>query len=102
MTTNAHGEGEIVNRSTQRNPDRDHAISVPRHDDRITLDEIQDVMADTGYSADQRKGWLKQVLTDLAMRESEEPSPDRAQMIETVKQIIDDNVEGTPVIKDVL
>ena len=31
----------------------------------ITEEEIQEVLADGGYTADQRKGRLKQVLTEL-------------------------------------
>ena len=70
--------------------------------DRISLDEIREVMADTGYSADQRKGWLKNVLTDLAQQQTGSPSSARSELIETVKQIIDDNQSGKPIARDVL
>jgi len=48
-------------RITPTNPSK---AEIPRSGD-ISLDEIQDVLQDDGYSANQRKAWLKEVLTDL-------------------------------------
>ena len=47
------------------------ALDEFRSGQNVTIEEIQDVMADGGYSASQRKGWLKTVLTDLQQREAE-------------------------------
>ncbi len=66
----------------------------------VTRQEIQDVMADEGYSGDRRKGWLKQVLTALTQEHRRSPSPERKQLIETVKDIMDRHQEGDPIAKD--
>lgn len=54
----------------------------------ITMQEIQDVLADPGYSADQRKEWLKEVLTDLEKQHSRMPSGDRAKLIASIRDIV--------------
>ena len=71
--------------------------------DRITLQEIQDVLADQGYSADKRKAWLKEVLTDLEQEHSKTPSADRKQLIDSIKAIVGKlQKTGRPISNDVL
>jgi hypothetical protein len=71
---------------------------------RISPQEIQDVLADDGYAAGDRKEWLKSVLTDLT---GEAPGPDgagpeRERLIEAIKTVIDENQEERPISGDLL
>lgn len=68
----------------------------------VTREEIMDVLAREGYSADQRKGWLKEVLTELIGEEEKNPDPDQNRMITEVKQILDDQQSGDPMSDDTL
>ncbi len=68
----------------------------------MTLEEIREVLADEGYSADRRKTWLKEVLTDVTAEHSTTPSPDRAKLIDEIKEIIEQQQDGEPLSKDVL
>lgn len=68
----------------------------------ITREEINDVLADEGYSADERKTWLKDVLTDLTAHRPETPDPDRDELIEEVRRIIDAHQNGDTLADDVL
>lgn len=61
-----------------------------------------DVLADGGYSADQRKGWLKEVLTELIGEEEKNPDPNHRRMIREVKEILDDQQSGDPMSDDTL
>ncbi len=60
----------------------------------VTIHEIQDVMADEGYSASQRKGWLKTVLTELEQGEADTLSQERRDLINSIKDIVDDHQDG--------
>ena len=71
-------------------------------EDRISHQEIQDVLVDGGYSADWRKGTLKEVLTALVQEQAESPTSERAAMIVEVTEIIEQNQEGEPIAKVVL
>lgn len=64
--------------------------------------EIQDLLADEGYSADDRKGWLKEVLTDLETEHAARPSDDKRQLLDDIKSIADTYQSGKPVTDDVL
>lgn len=66
----------------------------------LSREEIEDIIVDPGYSADQRKGWLKQVLADLTRQQSGSPSSEQEQLIEMVKQAIDDQQDGKPIATD--
>ena len=65
-----------------------------------TIHEIQEVMADEGYSASQRKGWLKTVLTELEQTTTTSRSAEMHELIEQVKDIMDHHQDGEPVVKD--
>jgi len=54
-------------------------------------EEIRDLLADEGYSADRRKGWLKEVLTALTAEEKRGSSPRRRALIAEISQIIGDS-----------
>lgn len=71
---------------------------------RISPQEIQDVLADDGYAAGERKEWLKSVLTALTSEPSaaDESGPERERLIEAVKTVIDENQDGRPVSGDLL
>ncbi|MCX2723971.1 hypothetical protein [Roseibium salinum] len=77
-------------------------LNVPHSSKQVRLNEIQDVLADEGYSADDRKSWLKAVLTELSSAQAESPSEDREQLIKEVRKIIDSNQSGKPLADDVL
>lgn len=68
----------------------------------VTREEIMDVLAHEGYSADQRKGWLKEVLTELIGEEERNPDPNQKRMIKEVKEILDDQQSGDPMSDDTL
>lgn len=68
----------------------------------VTREEIKDVLANQGYSADQRKGWLKEVLTELICEERKQPDPNHRRMIKEVKEILDDQQSGDPLSDDTL
>ncbi|WP_420410151.1 hypothetical protein [Hoeflea sp.] len=65
-------------------------------------EEMQDILQDEGYSADQRKDWLKALLTELSAEQSREPDGDRERLILEIKEIINLNQSGQPKSDDVL
>jgi hypothetical protein len=65
-------------------------------------EEIQDILSDEGYSADQRKDWLKALLTELSAEQSRQPDAERERLILEVKDIIDIHQSGKPKSDDVL
>jgi hypothetical protein len=73
-----------------------------RDDRPISADEIRDVLADEGYSAGERKTWLKSVLTELQQGPQEASTPERRRLIDEVKSIIAAYQDGKPVADDVL
>lgn len=93
----------IASHSTQKRPHdtRPETRSQGVHSDgQISLEEIENVIVDTGYSADQRKGFLKEILAELTQRQSTAPTSETEQMIGKVKQAIDDQQAGRPIAKD--
>jgi hypothetical protein len=68
----------------------------------VTRQELEDVLVDGGYSADRRKGRLKEILTRLVQEQTEFPNGDREAMIEEVKAIIDEHQHGKPIAEDIL
>lgn len=68
----------------------------------MTREEIQDVLVDEGYSADQRKEWLKTVLTQLSAEQTENPDPERNKLISEVKEIVESHQSGKPMSDDVM
>jgi hypothetical protein len=75
---------------------------LPRFGPDVTLEEIQDVLNDDGYSANQRKGWLKEVLTDLQNLRSQQHSGELDELIEGIKGIIANHQNGRPISDDTL
>ena len=67
----------------------------------ISLEEIQDLLHDDGYSANQRKAWLKEVLTDLQDR-TKSSSRDRDDLIKAIKDIIAEKQNERPISDDTL
>lgn len=65
-------------------------------------EEIQDILSDEGYSADQRKDWLKALLTELSAAQSNEPDAERERLILEIKDIINIHQSGKPKSDDVL
>ncbi|WP_111735348.1 hypothetical protein [Roseovarius amoyensis] len=59
----------------------------------ISRNEIMDVLADQGYSANARKEWLKCVLTRLSAQEGRSPRPTRAGLIDEVEKILQDDMQ---------
>jgi len=68
----------------------------------ISLEEIRDILQDDGYSANQRKAWLKEVLTELQDGKAKPRSRDREDLVEAVKDIIADHQETPPISDDTL
>lgn len=79
-----------------------HFLRGPRPGERIGLDELRDVLMDDGYSADERKAWIKGMLNDLQQGSSEIPEEERRRLVAEVKRIIADQQSGDPISDDVL
>lgn len=62
----------------------------------VSKAEIEEIMADDGYSADQRKTWLKSALTATAAAHDGKPSDDAKEVVEDLKERLDglDNPSG--------
>ncbi|MGX1096466.1 hypothetical protein [Amorphus sp. MBR-141] len=54
----------------------------------LSLQEIQDALTDQGYSADGRKGWLREVLTELEAVHAREASAEMADLIDSIKTVL--------------
>lgn len=72
----------------------------PGNGDPITRNEIFAVLADEGYSATDRKAWLREVLTRISRDKN--PDPDRAALVDEIKTILDKQVPGKPEADDTL
>lgn len=83
-------------------PDRKPALRAPGEGDRISRNEIFEVLADEGYSADDRKAWLKEVLARLSGRQGDSADPDHAALVEEIKAILHDQIPGDPEADDTL
>lgn len=77
-------------------------LETPKSGKTITRDEIVDVLTDVGYSAGERKTWLKAVLTELFTAQTSDPDKRRERLISEVKEIIDKNQDGDPLSDDLL
>lgn len=77
-------------------------LRAPGQGDRITRNEIFEILADEGYSAGDRKAWLRQVLTQLAGPSHNASDPDREALVEEIKTILDRQVPGKPEADDTL
>lgn len=64
--------------------------------------EILDVMADEGYSADSRKAWLKVVLTRISQEQETDPDPEREYLMKEIKEILHVQVSAKPEADDTL
>ena len=78
------------------------AKSLPEIGDDLSREEIMDVLADEGYSAGDRKGWLKKVLTRLAQAPQDSPDADRDALVREIKRVLDRNIPGEPEADDTL
>lgn len=74
----------------------------PELGEGLSRNEIMDILADEGYSAGGRKGWLKRVLTRLATEQQENPDANRAELVEEIKDILNENVSGDSEAEDTL
>ncbi len=78
----------------------------PPVDQLVTRRQIFEIMSYEGYSADQRKDWLKSALTYAAKRHEEAPSDETATTLRTIREMEDfseDDIasgEGPPHEKD--
>ncbi len=77
-------------------------VLLPEIGKNLTRNEIMDVLADEGYSASRRKGWLKQVLTRLETEQHESPNSTRAALVAEITDILKENVPGDPKADDSL
>lgn len=68
----------------------------------ITRQELQDVLIDAGYSADRRKEWLKEVLTELEQQETTETLGETSDLIAEVKAAIRSLQPEKPISDDIV
>lgn len=68
----------------------------------ITPQEIQEALFDAGYVGDTRKDWVKCVLTGLGVDPADEDSPERQELAERVKEVVDRNQSRRPMSDDTL
>lgn len=94
--------GRQIPKLRTRNAKPPPALETYRPGGRVTLQEIQDVLAHGGYSADKREAWLKELLTDVTQEQSKTPSPAKEKLIAAIKAIIDANQKGKAIADDVL
>jgi len=65
----------------------------------ITRQDIQAVLSDPGYSANERRGRLSELLTALAKQHDE---PSNRELIDEIKDILADQQSGKPIAEDTL
>ncbi|MGE0230294.1 MAG: hypothetical protein AB7O39_14535 [Flavobacteriaceae bacterium] len=65
-------------------------------------EELRVLLAEEGYSADEREGWLKEVLTALTMAQGRAPTADREQLIAEIRDIVRAGTGRKPMSDDVL
>ena len=68
----------------------------------VTPEEIRQILADGGYSAGARSGWLKTLLTDITSENSDVSDPNRAKLVEMIKEILDESQDGRTIADDTL
>lgn len=68
----------------------------------VTLQEIEDALADEGYSAAERKDWLKTVLTKLSRKDRDRLSAEEQRIVARIKQILSNHQDGDPKSDDTL
>jgi hypothetical protein len=76
--------------------------ALPPAGGEVSLEEIQDLLQDDGYSAKQRKAWLKEVLTELQDNRAKPRSRDRDELVKAIKDIIAENQDERPISDDTL
>ncbi len=86
---------------TDKEPAED-ARQLPEIGEDLSRNEIMDVLADEGYSAGGRKGWLKKMLTRLAKEQEGNPDPNRAHLVSEITDILNENVSGVSEADDTL
>lgn len=60
----------------------------------VTFQEIEDALADEGYSAAERKEWLKEVLTQLSRQDPRTLSAQEREIVAKIKEILEDYQSG--------
>lgn len=85
-------------------PDEDvvHLLRVIEIQGTVSWQEIEDVLADGGYSADTRKNLLTEVLTRLAQADHARLSPEARDVVDKVKGVLEEYQTGKPATTDVL
>ena len=86
---------------TDKEPAED-ARQLPEIGEDLSRNEIMDVLADEGYSAGGRKGWLKKMLTRLAKEQEGNPDPNRAHLVSEITDILNENASGDSEAEDTL
>lgn len=71
---------------------------LPTPHGEVTLAEIQDVLANPGYSSDERRQWINAVLSEASRSDRKRPR----QFLDAVKSLIDNWQDGDPIAKDTL
>lgn len=71
-------------------------------DHRATPAEIQEVLMDEGYSAGERKTWLKSVLTELTRGRPDLAPAERDRLIGEIKASLGEGGSGPPIADDLL
>ncbi|RKF12712.1 hypothetical protein D6850_17295 [Roseovarius spongiae] len=74
----------------------------PEIGDELSRNEIMAVLANEGYPAGGRKGWLKEVLTHLAAKEGRVSGDERDELVAEIREVLDENVSGDPKADDSL
>lgn len=95
---------EISSDSNQRQPEPGDAArsDPPTATDGITPEEVQAVLLDEGYSADHRKAWLKQLLTELTVEPRRAQSRDRRELAARIRRVLAENEQLGVFAEDVL
>jgi hypothetical protein len=75
-------------------------LHAPRSGQRISREEVMNILADEGYSADQRKGWLKEVLTQISGDDANPSDPEHAKLAEEIRAILGEQLDRPSVAED--
>ncbi|QDY99276.1 hypothetical protein FQ775_02205 [Nitratireductor mangrovi] len=85
--------------SSTSNKGNDERLATPGGG-KVTRQQVMNVLANPGYSADARKGRLKEALT--ALERDKHLSDEDRELADAIRQILDDYQAGRPISDDVL
>lgn len=81
----------------KRSDEASHRTQAAKPERPITRQDIQDVLSDPGYSAHDRKGRLKELLTEVTNRRND---PGNRELIDEIKNVLGEQQPGKSLAED--